>query len=199
MNRHPSWIFGGTPARRLPSVPAAPPPPPPPEPEEPDVHRCEPPPGPSPAELELTVELARVKEEKAALEDKLAQMTVRMARLHRDVLEASEPELVKLAMVIAERVVGRELAVDPALVVAWARESIRALGASDDVVIAVAPDVAANVPDDAWAELRPAATVRADPLLLEGTTEVRAPEGRIPSGAKARINAVAQALGVGDP
>jgi flagellar assembly protein FliH len=122
-----------------------------------------------------------------------------MARLRRDVLDSSEAELVRLALAIAERIVGRELAVDPELVVAWAKESIQTLGAGDDVVIALAPDVAASLPEGAWADLDGTATVRTDSLLSEGSLEVRSPEGRVAAGAQARKDAVAEALGVVEP
>jgi flagellar assembly protein FliH len=119
-----------------------------------------------------------------------------MARLRRDVLEASEPELVQLSLSIAERVVGRELALDPSLVVAWAREAIQALASKNEVVIALATDLASDVPAGGWGDLHP--RIEIDPELPPGTVEVRAPEAVVAAGPSARLSSVAQALGVSE-
>ncbi len=203
MSRHPSWIFGKSVARRPPSVASVAPPEPPAPTESsapPSVQPCpEPGPGLHAVELALAARVAQLTEEKSAIEDRLARAVSRMATLRRDVMESSETELVKLAVAIAERVVGRELTADPALVVAWAKEGIQALGAGDDVVIAIASDVAAATPADAWAGLAEGVQIRTDPALPDGAAEVRSPLGRVAAGAAARLDAVGRAMGVGDP
>jgi flagellar assembly protein FliH len=123
-------------------------------------------------------------------------MAAAMARLRREVLESSEIELVRLATAIAERVVGRELALAPDLVVDWAKEAIQLLAAKDEVVIALARDVAQQVPAEAWRALDLGSRVQMDALLAEGSVEVRTAEGAVLSGAAARLNAVSRALGV---
>jgi flagellar assembly protein FliH len=153
----------------------------------------------SPVDLGLAAEVARLREENANLHAQVTASAARMARLRRDVLEASEPELVRLAVAVAERVVGRELAVDPSLVVSWARDAIQALAAKDEVVIAVARDVAQIVPAEAWAAIESQHKVQTEPLLAPGSVEVRAAEGAIAAGGPARLDAVAQALGVDEP
>lgn len=155
--------------------------------------------GPSSVDLGLAAEIASLREENASLHEHVAAGAARMARLRREVLESSEPELVRLAVAVAERVVGRELALDPALVVSWARDAIQALAAKDEVVIAIARDVAQGVPAEAWSAIDTKHKVHADPTLAPGTVEVRAAEGAIAAGGEARLEAVAHALGVGEP
>jgi hypothetical protein len=158
--------------------------------------KAEPPAPPPSVDLGMAAALAQLAEENAALRTKVAEMAASMARLRRDVLEASEPELVNLAMTISERVVARELATDPALVVAWAHEAIQTLAAQDEVVIALARDVAQQVPPDAWNAIEVEHRVTTDPLLPSGTIEVRTPEGAIVDGPRARLGAVSEALGL---
>jgi flagellar assembly protein FliH len=147
----------------------------------------------------MALELERLREENASLQGRIADMAVTMSRLRRDVLEASEPELVQLALSIAERVVGRELAADPSLLVAWAREAVQALAAKDEVVIALARDVASQVPAKAWKGTGLEERVQIDPELGPGSIEVRVPEAVVAAGATARLTSVAQALGVSEP
>jgi flagellar assembly protein FliH len=146
----------------------------------------------------LIAELERLRVDSAAMQDRVAEMAVTMARLRRDVLEASEPELVQLALSIAERVVGRELAADPGLLVGWAHEAVQALAAKDEVVIAIAKDVASRVPAQSWEAMGPDIRVLTDPALGLGAVEVRAPEAVVEAGARARLTSVALALGVSD-
>jgi len=147
-------------------------------------------------ELGMAAEIARLNEENAGLRAQLAEMASAMAQLRRDVLEASETELVRLATAIAERVVGNELSVKPDLVVSWAHEAIQALASKDEVIIALARDVAQQVPSEAWEKLGVEHKVQMDPALGEGSIEVRTAEGAVASGSAARLAAVSQALGI---
>jgi hypothetical protein len=140
--------------------------------------------------------IAQLSDDNAALRAQVAEMASAMARLRRQVLEASEGELVKLSLVIAERVIARELATEPDLVVHWAREAINALAAKDEVVIAVAKDVASDVSAEAWNDLGVPHQILQDPQLGPGAIEVRTPQGIVAVGSEARLQAVAGALGV---
>ncbi len=197
--RRPSWM-----ARKLSTRPPAPavvptvPSSPPTEPPAPDLA------APNQEAVSITPEvdlsasnvIAQLADDNAALREQVAEMAGAMARLRRQVLEASEGELVKLALAIAERVVARELSVSPNLVAVWAREAIDALAAKDEVVIAVARDVASEVGADPWAAIGLAHQVLADPQLAPGAIEVRTPQGIVAIGTEARLTAVATALGV---
>jgi flagellar assembly protein FliH len=139
--------------------------------------------------------IAQLSDDNAALRAQVAEMGAAMARLRRQILEASEGELVQLAVVIAERVVARELATEPDLVVHWARQAIDALAAKDEVVIAVAKDVASDVSPEAWAKLGIPHELLQDAQLAPGVIEVRTPQGIVAVNAEARLQAVANALG----
>lgn len=124
-----------------------------------------------------------------------AAMAQDMETLRNRILAASEPELVRLACAVAERVVGRELLIDPALVTAWAHEAIEAIEAREGVVVTVAPDVAASVPAGAWTQtLGSGHVLTIDPALAPGTVAVRAGASAVDIGAAARLAAVSDDL-----
>jgi hypothetical protein len=138
-----------------------------------------------------------LREENAALRKQLAEMAVSMARLRADLLEANEDELVRLARAIAERVVGHELQIDPALAVTWAREAVEALGSKEDVVVAVGPDLAALVSTADWsARLGVTARIETDPSLGAFGCEVRTRASVVDASPLGRLGAVARELGV---
>ena len=154
------------------------------------------PPPPGPVEIATSMALTQLADENMALRLELEEMQATVGRLRREILEASEPELVKLALAIGERVVGRELATDPSLVVTWARDAVEALGAEGGVVIAVARDIARHVSAEAWGALDAPHREITDGQLPAGTLEVRGAEGIVTTGLSPRLAAVAQALGV---
>jgi flagellar assembly protein FliH len=189
--RRPSWI-----AAALSTRPPIPNVAPLPSEESPAIASLPQPLPPAPVDLATSMALVQLADENAALRTQIIEMAATMARLRREVLAASEGELVKLALTVAERVVGRELESDPALVVAWAREAVEALAAKDGVVIALAKDVRDGVPADAWAAVGVEHRVQSDAQLSPGVIEVRTSEGTVATGSEARIAAVAEALGV---
>lgn len=156
------------------------------------------PPPPAPVDISTSIALVQLSEENAALRTQITEMAATMASLRRDVLEASEEELVQLALAIATRVVGRELQSDPALVVAWARDAVQALAAKDGVVIALARDVREAIPAEAWDAVGVEHRLQADSQLGPGAVEIRSPEGTVAIGADARLAAVAEGLGLGE-
>jgi flagellar assembly protein FliH len=145
--------------------------------------------------MALSSSVARLTEENAALRVQVAQMAGAMAGLRREVLEASEPELVSLALAIAQRVVARELRLDPTLILHWAHDAIQSLATKDEVIIALGRDVAKDLPEDART-LSGGVPIEVDPQLAPDACEVRAPGCTIAAGAEARVAAVAEVLGV---
>jgi flagellar biosynthesis/type III secretory pathway protein FliH len=143
--------------------------------------------------------LAQLADENAQLRAQMADANLAMTRLRRELLEQSESELVRLALAIAERVVGRELTTDPHLVVVWAKEAVDQLAVDENVVIAVARDIAKAISPDAWHDVGTDHKRQTDPQLAPGTIEVRTPEGTITTGAAARLSAIAEALEVPVP
>lgn len=136
--------------------------------------------------------LAARRQELAKANDALA-LAVETAR--ERVLAESVPEIVRLASAVATRVVGGELLTDPAIVVGWVREALAALGDRDDVSVAVAPDVAASIPSDEWADILGSAPAPAvDASLAPGAITVRAGASTVQLSAAARFAAVAADL-----
>ena len=120
--------------------------------------------------------------------------------MRREILEASEPGLVALAVAIAERVVGRELRADPSLAAQWAREAVATLGAHGDATILLSPDLAARIPRESWA----CATEAGDPVLADeglppGSVRVSAGPSTIEAGPRERVASVADDLRAGMP
>ncbi len=125
-----------------------------------------------------------------------AELAQTLATLRRHVLEASEGELVKLALGIAERVVAQELAANPELIVAWAKEAIALLPARETLVVAISTDLADELPKSAWTNLtNDRHTLEVDHALPPGTCEVRTAATSATVSAAARMAAVSETIG----
>ncbi len=107
-------------------------------------------------------------------------------------LGTAEIELVKLALAIAERIVGRELATSPELVVAWAREALAASTLGESLVVAVSADVASAVDPEHWEELAP--RLVADASLPPLTCELRDGKSTVVVGGGDRLDLIAEQL-----
>lgn len=112
-----------------------------------------------------------------------------------ELIENAERELVRLAMVVARRVVLRELEVDPGLVVTWAREALEGAGFGTALSVSVAPDVARAVAPDAWGDL--AGAVATDPHLPSGACEVRDGARTVDVSPEARLRVLTESMGIG--
>jgi hypothetical protein len=138
-----------------------------------------------------------LRDENALLRAQLGEMAASMVRLRSEVLEASEGELVRLASAIAERAVGHELRAAPALAIAWAREAVDAIGAKEDVVIAVGPDLAALIDPEDWsAQIGASVRIETDPSLGAFGCEVRTRASVVDASPRGRVGAIARELGV---
>jgi hypothetical protein len=149
------------------------------------VHETPPPPYPD------------LREENAGLRKQIAEMAIAMARLRREVLEASEGELVTLAMAIGERIARHELRIDPKLVLGWVREAIDLSATKDSVVIAIAPDLAAALSGTDWEGMGVGpARVETDASLRPFQCEVRAGASAVEVNVDERVAAMSRELGV---
>lgn len=138
---------------------------------------------------QLSAELASLRATAAGLAATLATAQKRM-------LEASEGELVKLALVIAERVVGMATNADPALIAGWARDAIASLPGREIMVVAISSDLAASVPESTWAVARDGMhRLEVDKTLPPATCEIRAGLASVEVSAAARLAAVGEAIG----
>ena len=147
--------------------------------------------GPSEADLAKLAIVAEL--EKAVF---AARSVVEEAR--REALATTEKDIVKLAIAIAERVLIREVQIDPRLVVAWAREGVETLGATDEVTIILAPEVVealAAGEDGAAASL---GHVIADARLTRSECRVKTKFGSVDEGLRSRLDSVVAALELED-
>lgn len=192
-----NWMSPGAPRAQKPSwlrlaavsAPAASPAPPPVEviPSEPpprSFRQPSMPPPPSSRRVPPHIQTTREVE----LESELVQLHAELQRVMTEnenmkarVMEESEPAIVALALAIAKRVVGREVAVDPQVVHAWIREA-QGLMPSGSVYVA--------------SDIEGVENAQIDATLAAGTAEVRDDGSVIVVGADARMAAMADALGV---
>lgn len=122
--------------------------------------------------------------------------------LAAEVREAKLAELdhavVDVALEIARRVVGRELATAPAAVLDVARRALRAAAGCGDIVLRVAPADLASIrgaDDDLRALVdRGALSVSEEPTLAPGEVVVEASGGRVDARITAQLEAFRRAL-----
>ena len=161
-----------------------------------------PPPPSMPGEFRELARNANGQRELAGeIQEALDSMRKSLLESRRELLESSETELVKLAVAIAEKVVGRELHMDPAVVGHWAREGIEALGALDDAACIVFSRVAeVLMSSDRWKSgMSNVPEVIVDQRLDGFACEIRARYGRVDMSVTSRIGAAAEALGAAHP
>lgn len=150
------------------------------------------------AHAALHAEHAELRAENAALTERFDTMARTMESLRVRVLEASEPQLVALALAVAERVVGRELKTDPTLVAGWAREAVELFVSREGLVVSVAPDLASLVPAEAWGSaLATPHSLVVDPSRAPGSASVQAGAAMAGVGVVERMAAVREALAEG--
>ncbi len=111
-----------------------------------------------------------------------------------------ERDLVELAGAIAERVLGRELTIDPSLLAALARDGILALADRENVTVRFSSDT----PDEAKSKLIDAVTTRApgckvvfDRELVAGSCVVESAQGFVDESVTTRLDVVMEQLGFG--
>jgi flagellar assembly protein FliH len=128
----------------------------------------------------------------------IAENAIAMASLRREILEASEADLVQLATAIAERIVRREVRVDPELVAKWAQEGLGALGEHDELTVVISSDVAKTLPEERFRQLLgDGVALRVEADLPAGSCEVRGRHGRYDASVDARMAAILDALSAG--
>ncbi len=136
---------------------------------------------------------ARIDELTRGLE--AARASVEAAR--KEALQSSEREIVKLALAVAERVIGRAFQADPSMVAAWVNEGIAALAQEDSVRCVVSPRVGEILQmHGCFANLETPPDLVVDPRFDDVQCEIRGKYGRVNAGLEARLDAVASALGV---
>ncbi len=146
----------------------------------------------------LRTECETLRAENAALRERVGALSSSLTTTRSAVLEASEPELVQLALAIAERVVGRELSTSPALVAEWAREALACLSSRENATVTVSSDVAATVPTEAWSAVGVTSSVAVDSSWPAGSCVARSGASSADASLGARLSAVRDALDGGE-
>jgi flagellar assembly protein FliH len=130
---------------------------------------------------------------------RMAQTIEDISHLRKTMVHQTERQMVQLALLLARRVVGRELALDVELVAAMAHVALERLGESGPATIRLNPeDFAALVllRGEAWEGAQVAITP--DPALPRGGCVVDSEFGRVDAGIEAQLGELSRAL-LGDP
>lgn len=130
--------------------------------------------------------------EAEAAREALAKSASEMDARTREIVGCAERSIVDLALAVAERVVGRELAIDPSIVVSWVREAIAGAELGESAAIYVSSDMVANVPAEAWGDLQ--GRVAVDHELPPATAEVHDGARVVRCSQPARLSLVASSV-----
>jgi len=148
-------------------------------------------------EVLASAAVAKYEAEITRLRNQLQANIEAVSRVRRKVVTDSERDLVRLAVVIAEKIVGRELRVDPDLIANWAREGLDHLVNEGQIEVAVAADIAEAVADSSWTDADGnVLTPVVDSNLPPGGCELRGEFSLVDASARARLDAVSEAIGV---
>lgn len=130
---------------------------------------------------------------------RLTETLEELATLREQMIHATERQMVQLALVIARRVVQREVSLDSDLLVAMSRVALDRLGESARVTVRLSPeDFEATSATRAAPWTGAHVTVVADPRVGRGGCRLESEFGTIDAGADAQIQEIARAL-LGDP
>jgi flagellar assembly protein FliH len=142
------------------------------------------------------------REGERAVRDRVETELARLARglddllaFRLDLLRRSERQLLQLALAIADRIVQREVSVDPLLLESMARRAIERVGHQPVATIHLHPlDHAALSATRGGHLPEGAIDVVADPTLDRGACLVRLAEGQIDASADAQMQEITRAL-----
>jgi flagellar assembly protein FliH len=129
----------------------------------------------------------------ARLEDRLNRMTASIdaiGALRVVVMHQAERDIVRLAIAIAERIVRRQVDLDPSVLAAIARAAATRLGSRVVATIHLNPADHARI----GAGVRGAVELHADPDVPPGGVEVRSAFGTIDAGIEAQVRELSRAL-----
>jgi flagellar biosynthesis/type III secretory pathway protein FliH len=138
-------------------------------------------------------EMARLEATISALEQSVEELSL----LRGKMLEESEEQLVTLAATIAKRVIGREISLDPEILLTLAAEGIEALGDRDRVVVRFGfldrDDLLASMVER-LKRRAPRCEVLQDPSLGPGQCIVESEFGQVDESVDSRLDNVLRAL-----
>jgi hypothetical protein len=136
---------------------------------------------------------ARLQEGMAAFE----HAVVELSELRTRMLEQAEETIVMLAGALARRVIGREISLDPEIMVTLAVEGTEALGERDRIVVRFGPFEQEEAWQSIFERLRrrvPRCEIVQDPSLLAGQCIVESELGRVDESVDTRLASVLNAI-----
>lgn len=154
----------------------------------------------SPSELEaLIIERASQRAQTEFLESgrqALSEAIEGLDQSRRDLMYSAEPRLIELAVLIARRVIARELRTQPELVADLVREGIDSLATRDKVRIMLGTGFAlmAVMVDEQLAARGIDAEISVSPALSEFGCVVETDIGRVDESIESRVAAVLEAI-----
>lgn len=154
-----------------------------------------PPEGPPVADMLARIDALEVESEalRAALDAaraEIAKVAAAATRVQQSLVVDAEPELLSLALAVASRIVGAEIATRPETVARWLHEELASCPLGPPVEVHVSPDVAEHAPDGA------APSWVVDRTLPKNTCEIRAGASVIEVSPSSRLRSVLEALEV---
>ncbi len=131
---------------------------------------------------------------------RLAAAVAEIGALRPHLFRQAEAQMVDLAMLVARRVIARELSTDPTILLGLVKEGVQALSERDRIVVRVGRG---GREDAAWhgalaEDLRaalPAADLVFDPDLDEGACVLESDVGQVDASIGARLDAILSSLG----
>jgi flagellar biosynthesis/type III secretory pathway protein FliH len=134
--------------------------------------------------------------ENAELRAAITRATEELATLRTTLLRELEPQLLKLALTVGEKLAGATLASKPEIAAGWVRTALDALADAGPLVVTVGSGLAEQL--GAVVSQTPNLRVEVDPAAPTWGCVVRAEHARVDAGLSSRVAAVAEALGGGD-
>ena len=126
---------------------------------------------------------------------RMAQTIEDISYLRKTMVQQTERQMVQLALLLARRVIGRELALDVELVAAMAHVALERIGEATPATINLNPDDLAalvSLRGHAWEGSQ--VTITADPSLPRGGCVVDSAFGRIDASVEAQLGELSRAL-----
>jgi flagellar assembly protein FliH len=125
---------------------------------------------------------------------RLASSTSEVLSMRADLRRSAEADTVHLALLIARRVLHRQLAVDPSALTALARVAFERLTRSESYQVTVHPQFAASISAALPPGHAPRVQIEQDPGCAPGTLVIRSSEGTIDASVDAQLEEISRGL-----
>ncbi len=134
--------------------------------------------------------------ENAELREAITRATAELAALRATLLRELEPQVLRLALAVGEKIAGATLEAAPATATAWVSSAVTALSDAGPLVVTVGAGLGEQL--EAVGAAAAGHRVEVDATLPRWACSVRAEHARVDAGLSSRVAAVAEALGAGD-